>query len=203
MTVVSITLGLSRSARFCWGFDLGLVLGLFRSARLSRRYCFGRLSGFAFSATLGLFRSARACYQIHLGFCLGLFRSARFSSRHCGLPFAQDVGLGWLLHMLVRHRLRVTPRLSAQLPRRSRCATLFHLLMPQVEVIRLLARPYTGAPPCPCVLRELFLLAWAFRLSLGPGRRRGSARFPRRGAVRILLRQRWSVGRNPRSHWRT
>ena len=85
--VVSITLGLSCFARFCWGFDLGFVLGLFRSARLSRRYCFGRLSGFAFSATLGLFRSAGAHYHFDLGFFLGLFRSTRFSSRHCSLPF--------------------------------------------------------------------------------------------------------------------
>ena len=201
--MVSITLGLSCFARFCWGFDLGFVLGLFRSARLSRRYCFGRLSGFAFSTTLGLFRSAGARYHFDLGFFLGLFRSARFSSRHCGLPFAQDVGLRWLLHMLTRQRPHVTTRLSARLPRRSGCATIFRLLMSQLQAIRLLARSYAGAPSCPCVLRGLFLLAWAFRLSLGPGRRRGSARFPLRGAVCILLRQRWAVGSNPRSHWRS
>ena len=80
-------------------------------------------------------------------------------------------------------RPHVTTRLSARLPRRSGRATIFRLLMSQLQVIRLLARSYAGAPPCPCVLRALFFLAWAFRFSLGPGRRRGSARFRLRGAA--------------------
>ena len=138
--MVSITLGLSCFARFCWGFDLGLVLGLFRSARLSRRYWFGRLSGFAFSATLGLFRSAGARYHFDLGFFLGLFRSTRFSSRHCGLPFTQDAGLGLLLHMLARHGPHVVVDLSARLFKRGMYATIFRLLMYQLQGIRLLAR---------------------------------------------------------------
>ena len=186
--MVSITLGLSCFARFCWGFDLGFVLGLFRSARLSRRYCFGRLSGFAFSATLGLFRSAGARDQFDLGFFLGLFRSARFSSRHCGLPFTQDAGLGLLLHMLARQRPLIDINLSARLVQRSGYATNFRLLMYQLQAIRLLTRSNTGAPSRPHALWGLLLFAWALRLSLGPGWRRGSACFPWRQAIRFLLR---------------
>ena len=138
--MISITLGLSRSARFCWGFDLGLVLGLFRSARLNSRYCCSRLLRLAFSITLGLSRSTRACYRFHLGVFLGLFRSTRFSSRHCGLPFTQDAGLGLLLHMLARHGPHVVVDLSARLFKRGMYATIFRLLMYQLQGIRLLAR---------------------------------------------------------------
>ena len=157
--MVSITLGLSCFARFCWEFDLGFVLGLFRSARFSSRYCFSRLLWLAFSITLGLFRSTRACYRFHLGIFLGLFRSTRFSSRHCGLPFSQNAGLGLLLHMLARQRPHGVANLSARLVQRSGYAMNFRLLMYQLHAIRLLARSYAGAPSRPYELWELLLLA--------------------------------------------
>ena len=136
----SITLGLSRSTRFCWGLDLGSALGLFRSARFSTRYCCGRLLRLAFNNTLGLFCSVKACYRFHLGIFLGLFRSTRFSSRHCGLPFTQNAGLGLLLHMLARQRPHVVANLSARLVQRIGYALNFRLLMYQLQGIRLLAR---------------------------------------------------------------
>ena len=147
--MVSITLGLSRSARFCWGLDLGSALGLFRSARFSTRYCFGDLLRLAFITTLGLFRSTKAWSRFDLGVFLGLFRSTRFSSRHCGLPFTQNAGLGLLLHMLARHGPHVVVDLSARLFKRGMYATIFRLLMYQLQGIRLLAWSYAGAPPRP------------------------------------------------------
>ena len=186
--MISISLGLSRSARLCWEFDLGLVLGLFRSARLSSRYCFSRLLWLALCITLGLFRSTRACYRFHLGIFLGLFRSTRFSTRHCGLPFTQNAGLGWLLHMLARQRPHVVALLSARVIQRSGCATNFRLLMYQLHAIRLLARSYAGAPTRPHELWRQLLFARALRLSLGSGWRRGSACSPWHRTVRFLLR---------------
>ena len=174
----SIFLGLSRSTSFSWRFSLGLALGLFRSARFSSKYYCSHWMWLAFSITLGLFRSTRACYRFHLGIFLGLFRSTRFSSRHCGLPFTQNAGLGLLLHMLARQRPHVVANLSARLVQRRGYAMNFRLLMYQLHAIRLLARSNTGAPSRPHELWGLLLFAWALRLSLGPGWRRGSACSP-------------------------
>ena len=157
---------------------MGLVLGLFRSARLGSRYCVSHLLWLVFSISLGLFRSTRASCRFHLSIFLGLFRSTRFCSRHCGLPFAKDAGLGLLIRMLARLRPHIIAYFSVRLVQRGEDALTYRLLLNRLPAIRLLARPYTGAPSRSDALRGLLHFAWALRLSLGPGWRRGSACSP-------------------------
>ena len=95
---------------------------------------------------LGLFRSTRFSSRFHLGIILGLFRSTRFSSRYCGLPFAQYMGLGLLLHIVARHGPHIVARLVARLVRRRVHAVNLSLLARQLRAFRLLARSNTGAP---------------------------------------------------------